>query len=47
MRTARMHLNLSYLATRHHRAHEALQVRSTTVHTLGLRSTGLVCKRAD
>jgi hypothetical protein len=47
MRTARMHLNLSYLATRHHRAHEALQVGSTTVHAPGLVSTVLVCKRAD
>jgi hypothetical protein len=47
MRTARMHPNLSYLATRHHRAHEALQVGSTTVHAPGRVSTVLVCKRAD
>jgi hypothetical protein len=47
VRTARTHLNLSYLATRHHRAREALQVGCTTVHAPGLASTVLVCKRAD
>jgi len=42
-----MHLNLSYLATRCHRTHEALQVGSTTVHALGFVGMVLVCKRAD